>query len=175
VLFGERGLARDDPDFYAAYVANHLLGGGGFTSRLTEEVREKRGLAYSVYSYLYPMDHAPLWLGGLGTANAAVDQSIRLVRQEIAGMAAGEIDAAQLADAKTYLTGSFPLRLTSNDQVASMLVTMQVDGVGIDYLEKRNGYIEAVTLEDVRRVAARLYHPDDLLVVVVGNPDGLEG
>jgi zinc protease len=175
VLFGEKGLARDDPDFYAAYVANHLLGGGGFTSRLTEEVREKRGLAYSVYSYLYPMDHAPLWLGGVGTANGAVDQSIRLVRQEIAGMAAGDIDAEQLADAKTYLTGSFPLRLTSNDQIASMLVTMQVDGVGIDYLEKRNGYIEAVTLEDVRRVAARLYHPDDLLVVVVGNPDGLEG
>jgi zinc protease len=175
VLFGQDGLARDDPDFYAAYVANHLLGGGGFTSRLTEEVREKRGLAYSVYSYLYPLDHAPLWFGGVGTANAAVDESIRLVRKEIARMAAGDIDAAELADAKTYLTGSFPLRLTSNDQIAGLLVSMQVDGLGIDYLEKRNGYIEAVTLEDVRRVAKRLYHPERLLVVVVGDPDGLEG
>jgi zinc protease len=175
VLFGQDGLARDDPDFYAAYVANHLLGGGGFTSRLTEEVREKRGLAYSVYSYLYPLDHGPLWFGGVGTANAAVDESIRLIRKEIARMAAGDIEAAELADAKTYLTGSFPLRLTSNDQIASLLVSMQVDDLGIDYLEKRNGYIEAVTLEDVRRVAKRLYHPERLLVVVVGDPDGLEG
>jgi zinc protease len=175
VVFGQEGLARDDPDFYAAYVANHILGGGGFTSRLTDEIREKRGLAYSVYSYLYPMDHAPLWFGGVGTANAAVNESIRLVRQQVADMAAGEIDAEDLADAKTYLTGSFPLRLTSNDQIASMLVNMQVDDLGIDYLEERNGYIEAVTLEDVRRVAARLYHPEDLLVVVVGDPDGLEG
>jgi zinc protease len=175
VMFGQEGLARADPDFYAAYVTNHLLGGGGFTSRLTEEVREKRGLAYSVYSYLYPMDHAPLWLGGVGTANAAVDESIRLVRQEVARMAAGEVGAEELADAKTYLTGSFPLRLTSNDQIASMLVSIQVDDLGIDYLEERNGYIEAVTVEDVRRVAARLYHPGQLLVVVVGDPTGLEG
>jgi zinc protease len=175
VIFGQEGLARDDPDFYAAYVANHLLGGGGFTSRLTEEIREKRGLAYSVYSYLYPMDHAPLWLGGVGTANAAVDESIRLMRKEVARMAAGDVEPKDLADAKTYLTGSFPLRLTSNDQIASMLVSIQVDDLGIDYLDKRNGYIEAVTLEDVRRAAARLYNPEGLLVVVVGNPEGLEG
>ncbi|HEX6110984.1 MAG TPA: pitrilysin family protein [Geminicoccaceae bacterium] len=175
VLFGQEGLPRDDPDFYAAYVANHILGGGGFGSRLTEEVREKRGLAYSVYSYLYPMDHAPLWLGGVGTANAAVNESIRLVRAEVARMAAGDVDAATLADAKTYITGSFPLRLTSNDQIASMLVSMQVNDLGIDYLERRNDYIEAVTLADVRRVAERLYDPDQLLTVVVGAPTGLEG
>jgi zinc protease len=175
VLFGEAGLARDDPDFYAAYVANHLLGGGGFTSRLTEEVREKRGLAYSVYSYIYPMDFAPLWLGGLGTANAAVGRALQVVREQLARMAAGDVDQAALDDAKTYLTGSFPLRLTSNDGIAAMLVTMQVDRLGIDYLERRNGYIEAVTLEDVKRVAARLYRPDRLLVVVVGEPQGLEG
>jgi zinc protease len=175
VLFGQEGLARDDPDFYAAYVANHILGGGGFGSRLTEEVREKRGLAYSVYSYMYPMDHAPLWLGGLGTANAVVNESIRIVRDEIARMAAGDIDGEALADAKTYLTGSFPLRLTSNDQIASMLVSMQVDDLGIDYLERRNDYIEAVTLDDVRRAAKRLYHPGQLLTVVVGDPEGLQG
>jgi zinc protease len=175
VLFGQEGLRRDDPDFYAGYVANHILGGGGFGSRLTDEVREKRGLAYSVYSYLYPMDHAPLWLGGVGTANATVNESIRLVRAEVARMAEGDIDAATLADAKTYITGSFPLRLTSNDQIASMLVSMQVNDLGIDYLERRNEYIEAVTLADVRRVAERLYDPDELLTVVVGAPTGLEG
>jgi zinc protease len=175
VLFGEAGLARDDPDFYAAYVANHILGGGGFTSRLTEQVREKRGLAYSVYSYLYPMDFAPLWLGGLGTANAAVGEALQLVRQQVAEMAAGDVNEAALDDAKTYLTGSFPLRLTSNDSIANMLVAMQVDRLGIDYLERRNGYIQAVTLGDVRRVAARLFHPDRLLTVVVGEPKGVQG
>ena len=175
VLFGQAGLARADPDFYAAYVTNHMLGGSGFTARLTEEVREKRGLAYSVYSYLYPLDQAPLWLGGLGTANAAVGEALQVVRKELAGMAAGDITQAALDDAKTYLTGSFPLRLTTNDAIAATLVTMQVDEVGIDYLERRNDYIEAVTLEDVRRVAARLYDPEHLLVVVVGEPAGLEG
>jgi zinc protease len=172
VVFGEAGLARDDPDYYAAYVANHILGGGGFTSLLTEEVREKRGLAYSVYSYLYPLDHAPIWLGGLGTSNRSVEEALRLVRQEIARVARGEISQERLDDAKTYLTGSFPLRLTSNDRIAQTLVGMQVDDLGIDYLERRNSYIEAVTLEDARRVARRLYQPDDLLLVVVGGASG---
>ena len=172
VVFGEAGLARDDPDYYAAYVVNHILGGGGFTSLLTEEVREKRGLAYSVYSYLYPLDHAPIWLGGLGTSNRSVEEALRLVRQEIERVARGEISQERLDDAKTYLTGSFPLRLTSNDQIAQTLVGMQVDDLGIDYLDRRNAYIEAVTLEDARRVAQRLYHPDDLLMVVVGGTRG---
>jgi len=172
VMFGEAGIPRGDPDYYAAYVVNHVLGGGGFTSLLTEEVREKRGLAYSVFTYLYPLDHAPVWLGGLGTANSSVEEAIGLVRQEIARLAAGEIGQEQLDDAKTYLTGSFPLRLTSNDRIARTLVGMQLDGLGIDYLERRNGFIEAVTLEDARRVAARLYHPDELLVVVVGGASG---
>lgn len=172
VMFGESGLARDDPDYYAAYVANHILGGGGFTSLLTEEVREKRGLAYSVYSYLYPLDHSPIWLGGLGTSNASVEEALEIVRQQVQHLADGDISQEQLNDAKTYLTGSFPLRLTSNDRIARTLVGMQVDDLGIDYLEQRNSFIEAVTLEDARRAAARLYHPDNLLVVVVGGASG---
>ena len=90
-------------------------------------------------------------------------------------MAAGDIGEQELADAKTYLTGSFPLRLTSNDRIAGLLVSMQVSELGIDYLDKRNGFIEAVTLEDLKRVAERLYDPDNLLTVVVGNPPDLEG
>jgi zinc protease len=175
VMFGEKGLKRSDPDFYSAYVANHILGGGGFTARLTEEVREKRGLAYAVYSYLYPADFAPLWLGGAGTDSARVTETLELIRKEVARMASGEVSQAELDDAKTYLTGSFPLRLTSNDRIASMLVSMQVDGLGIDYLDRRNDYVEAVTLEDLRRAARRLYDPEQLLVVVVGNPRGLQG
>ena len=172
VLFGHGGIPRQDPDYYAAYVANYILGGGGFSSRLIEEVREKRGLAYSVYSYLYDLDAAPLWIGGVATNNQQVRQSLELIRHEAARMAAGEIEAGDLADAKTYLTGSFPLRLTSNDQVAKTLVGMLVDDLGLDYLARRNGLIEAVTLDDVRRVAARLF-AEEMLTVVVGDPEGL--
>jgi zinc protease len=175
VIFGEAGLARTDPDYYAGYVANHILGGGGFTSRLMDEVREKRGLAYSAYSYLYPIEQAPLWLGGVGTDNSRVAESVRIIRQEVARMTEGGIQAAELRDAKTYLTGSFALRLASNDQIADMLVGIQVYDLGLDYIDRRNDYIEAVSVEDVNRVAARLYDPDQLLVVVVGEPAGLEG
>lgn len=172
VIFGHGGIDRHDPDYYAAHVGNYILGGGGFSSRLTEEVREKRGLAYSVYSYLYDLDAAPLWLGGVATNNEQVAQSIEIVRAEVARMAKGEVDEGALGDAKTYLTGSFPLRLTSNDQVAKMLVGMLVHDLGADFLDRRNGYIEAVTLEDVRRAAARLF-AGEMLVAVVGSPVGL--
>ncbi|MEZ5935542.1 MAG: pitrilysin family protein [Alphaproteobacteria bacterium] len=175
VLFGQKGLMRDDPDFYAAYVANHILGGGGFSSRLTKEIREARGLAYSVYSYLYPSEQAAIWMGGLGTSNASVPQALGLVQSEVRRMADGDISEEELDDAKTYLTGSFPLRLTSNDRIAGLLVSMQVNDLGLDYLDRRNGFIEAVTLDDLKRVAARLYDPDKLLTVVVGNPPDLEG
>ena len=175
VTFGHRGIERKDPDFYAAYVANHILGGGGFGSRLTEEVREKRGLAYSVYSYLYPNDYAPLWMGGVGTNNLQVADSLDLIRREIERMRAGEVTAEELKDAETYLTGSFPMRLTSNDAVAGLLVGIQREDLGLDYLETRNDYIEAVTLDEVRRVAKRLYDPEQLLTVVVGDPAGVQG
>ncbi len=173
VVFGHGGIPRKDPDYYAAYVANYILGGGGFSSRLTEEIREKRGLVYSVYSYLYDARYAPLWLGSLATRNETVAEAIDLVRKEVARMAKGEIGQKEVDDAKTYLTGSFPLRLTSNDRIARTLVAMSYQGLGRDYLEKRNSYIEAVTLDDVRRAAARLFAPDTLFSVV-GNPDGLK-
>ncbi len=173
VVFGHPGIPRADPDYYAAYVANYILGGGGFSSRLTEEIREKRGLVYSVYSYLYDARHAPLWLGSLATRNETVAEAIDLVRAEMARMARGEIDEQDVADAKTYLTGSFPLRLTSNDRIARTLVAMSYQGLGRDYLERRNAYIEAVSLEDVRRVAARLFDRETLFSVV-GDPEDLD-
>jgi zinc protease len=174
VAFGLAGLKRADPDFYAAYVMNYTLGGGGFTSRLYQEVREKRGLAYSVYSYLYPLRAAGLYLGGVATENSRVAESLALIRAEIARMAEHGVTAEELAAAKRHLTGAYALRFDTGDKIANMLVGLQVDGLGIDYFEHRNDYINAVTVEDVARVAKRLLHPDRLVVVVAGNPQGLD-
>ena len=170
ILFADRGLMRKDPDFYTAYVMNHILGGGGFTSRLYTEVREKRGLAYSVYTYLHPMDRSAIYAGGAGTANARVAETLKVVRDEWAKLAKDGVTEAELTAAKQYLTGSFPLRFTATERIAAMLVGMQTEDLGIDYLDKRNSYIEAVTLDDIRRVARKLLHPDDLTIVVVGEP-----
>ena len=173
VVFGGAGLARRDPDYYAAYVMNHILGSGGFTSRLTEEVRNKRGLAYGVYTYLAPMDFAALHMGGVATQNSAVAESLDIIRAEFARMRDHGATPKELADAKTYLTGSFPLRLDSNGKIARLLVGIQLEDLGIDYIERRNGYMEAVTLDDVNRMARRLLKPDALQVVVIGKPEGL--
>lgn len=174
VAFGKEGIKRGDPDFYAAYVLNYVLGGGGFSSRLTEELREKRGLAYSVYSYLYPLDHAGLYLGGVATRNERVAESIELIRGEFGRLYRDGVTKAELAAAKTYLTGSFPLRLDSNRRIAGLLVSMRLDELGIDYIDRRNGYVEAVERADVDRVARRLASPDGLTFVVVGEPEGVE-
>ncbi len=174
ILFADRGLMRKDPDFYTAYVMNHILGGGGFTSRLYTEVREKRGLAYSVYTYLHPMDRSAIYAGGAGTANARVAETLKVVRDEWARLAKDGVTEAELTAAKQYLTGSFPLRFTATERIAAMLVGMQTEDLGIDYLDKRNSYIEAVSLDDIRRVARKLLHPDDLTIVVVGEPKGVK-
>lgn len=171
VMFGLEGVAREDPDFIPAYVMNYILGGGSFSSRLTEEVREKRGLAYSISTSLYPMDSAAMLLGQVGTKNERVGQTLSLIRQEMARMAEEGVTAGQLDDAKTYLTGSYPLRFTSNRSIASQLLGIQIAGYGIDYVDSRNALIEAVTREDVARVAKRLLRPDDLLVTIVGKPN----
>jgi zinc protease len=173
VAFGHEGIMRDDPDYYAAYVVNYILGGGGFSSRLYREIREKRGLAYSVYSYLSPLDHAALIVGGVATQNGRVSQSLDLIRVEWRRMAEDGPSEAEVQDAKTYLTGSFPLRFTSSGRISGMLVGMQLHDLGIDYLDRRNALIEVVTLEDARRVARRLYDPKKLTVIVVGRPKGV--
>ncbi len=174
VVFGMPGLSRDHPDFYTAYVMNHILGGGGFGSRLTEEVREKRGLAYGIYSYLMPLDYTALHVGSVATENQRVGESLDVVRAELARLRDHGVTEKELADAKTYLTGSFPLRLDSNQEVANILVTMQLQDLGIDYIERRNALMEAVTREDIARVARDIVDPESLMVVVVGNPEGVE-
>jgi zinc protease len=173
VIVGMNGPKRDHRDWYTTYLMNYVLGGGGFTSRLYQEVREKRGLAYSVYSYLNPYRHAGLVLGGLGTANARVAESVKLYKSEIARMAEHAISQKELVDAKTFLNGSFPLRLDSNGKIAGIIVAMQLQGLGVDYIEKRAGLIDAVTVEGVREVARRYMREEDLIIVVVGSPEGL--
>ena len=173
VVFGQQAVKRDDPDYYAAYVMNRVLGAGGFSSRLNIEVREKRGLAYSVYSYLNPLDHVGLIMGGVATANARVAESLSLIRAEWKRMAEAGVDETELAAVKTYINGSFPLRLDSNRRIARILVGIQLSRLGIDYLDRRSSLIDAVTVGDIRRVAARLLKEDRLTVVVVGRPEGL--
>lgn len=170
VVFGHAGLARLDPDFVAAYVVNEVMGSGG-ESRLMQEVREKRGLTYGVGSYLVPMQSAEMILGQVSSANDKVGQAIDVIREQWALMAEKGITAEELADIKLFLTGGYALRFDGNAPIARILVGMQMEGLPIDYISTRNADIEALTLDEVNRVAARLYQPDRLHFVVVGQPE----
>jgi zinc protease len=173
IRFGHEGIKRDDPDFIAAYMVNSILGGGGFGSRLMQEVREDRGLVYSVFSSLQPMEYGGILYGGAGTQNERAAETIEVVRQELARMAEEGPTEEELDEAKTYLTGSYPLGFDSNTNIASRLLSIQQDDLGIDYVNRRNDMIEAVTLEDARRVARRIIDPHRLVVTVVGQPEGV--
>ena len=173
VVFGGPGLKRDDPDFYAATVLDSIVGGSGFGSRLTEEVREKRGLAYGVYTYLMPLDYAGMSGGGVATKNANVSQSIEIIKSELARVVADGVTQQELEDTKTYLTGSYALRFDTNAKIARVLTSVQLENLGIGYIKKRNDLINAVTLADIKRVAPQIYALDKMLFVVVGDPAGM--
>lgn len=173
VSFGQQGIRRDDPDIYAALVMNYVLGGGGFSARLTNEVRDKRGLAYSVGSSLVAYDHAALIVGSVGTANDRVGESIALIRAEWQKMRDKGITADELKDAKSYLTGSYLTGIGSSSALAGTLLSYRLDKRPIDYLESRNALIEKVTLADANRVAKALLKPDQLVFVIVGQPKGV--
>jgi len=172
-VFGLGAMPRKDPDFMTAFVVNHILGGGGFSAKLMEEVREKRGLAYSVYTYLQPYQHATILVGSVATKNASMAESLSIIRGEMKKMAQNGPTADDLQAAKDYLTGSYALRFDTNSKIASQLLGLMQEGFGPDYVENRNKMIEAVTLEDAKRVAARLLKPENLVVTVVGKPTGM--
>lgn len=174
IRFGFAGLLRDDPDFIPAFILNHILGGGTFSSRLYEEIREKRGLAYNVSTSLRAYDAAGLWLGGTATRAERAGETIAVIRAELERYAAEGPTEAELDDAKTYLTGAYPLRFDTNSKIARQLSGIQRESLGIDYIDKRNAMIEAVTLDDLKRVAARIMKPENLIVVAVGRPDSLQ-
>lgn len=165
-----KGLKRDDPDFIPASVAGYILGGGSFSSRLYTEVREKRGLAYSVYLGLVPLDHAGAVFIGTSTRADQASNVVDLIDGEIRRFAEEGPTEKELADAKSYLIGSYPLRFDTSTDIANNLLGIQLDDLGIDYVDRRNDLIAAVTIDDVRRVAKRLFADGDRIVVRVGQP-----
>jgi len=172
VSFGGPGIGRSDPDFFAAYIVNHILGGGSFSSRLYREVREKRGLAYGVSTTLVWLNHAAVLLGATATRADATGETIDVIDGEFRRLAAEGPTEDEFLKTKTYLKGSFALGLDTSGKIAAQLVQMQLDNLGIDYIERRPAFIDAVTLADAKRVAKRLLEPH-LLVTVVGRPKGV--
>jgi len=156
-----------------AVVVNHILGGGVFSARLFKEVREKRGLAYSVHSQLGAYDHAALFSGGTSTKNERAAESMSVIEEEIAKLVADGPTNDELDKAKKYLIGSYGLRFDTSTKIAGNLVTMQTDGLPVEYLDKRNDMIAAVTMDDVRRVTKRLFDGKPMLVTVAGRPEGM--
>lgn len=171
--FAMPGLLRSDPDFVTAFVMNFVLGDGGFGSRLMEEIREKRGLTYGIYTGFATWENGGLLIGSVSTQNARAGETLDVLRAELSKMAESGPTQEELDQAKTYLTGSYPLRLDSSSKIAQQLLGIQQEELGIDYVERRNGLINAVTLEDARRVAKRLIHPESLTISIVGRPEGI--
>ena len=174
VQFGHKGIRRDDPDYIPAYILNTILGGGNFNARLMDELREKRGLTYGVRTHLLPMFFGEAIVGSFSSSNDKVAEAIDLTRKEWQRIARDGVTAEELADAKRYLTGAYPLRFDGNAPIARILVGMQMIGLPPDYIRTRNAQVEAVTLEQINRVAARIFLPDALRFVVVGQPVGVE-
>ncbi|HTT46862.1 MAG TPA: pitrilysin family protein [Pseudolabrys sp.] len=172
VTFGGPGLARHDPDFMAGYVVNHILGGGTFSSRLYREVREKRGLAYGVSDSLVWFRRAAVVLGGTATRADRTADALVIVERETKRMAADGPTAEELAAAKAFLKGAYALSLDSSAKIAAQLTQIQLDNLGIDYIQRRGAMIDAVSIEDAKRVAKRLYG-GGMLVTVAGRPKGL--
>ncbi|MEO9863289.1 MAG: pitrilysin family protein [Yoonia sp.] len=172
-LFGHAGIERDDDDFFAAYIMNQILGAGGFESRLMNEVREKRGLTYGISTFLVPKFHAEMMLGQVASANETIAEAIEVTRNEWARLADEGVTDEELETAKTFLTGEYPLRFDGNGEIADIMVGMQMIGLPPEYVINRNDYIEAVTLDDINRVAGELLDPEALHFVVVGQPEGL--
>ncbi|MEO0750876.1 MAG: pitrilysin family protein [Pseudomonadota bacterium] len=172
-IFAQKGIARDHPDYFPVFVLNHIVGGGGFESYLMDEVRAKRGLTYGVYSYLAEKDGSDLWMGSVASANDRVADAITVIRDIWQDISEGALTQDQLDDAKTYLTGAYPLRFDSNSRIANITAAMQLSDIPIDYIATRNDRVNAVTLEDLNRVAKEYMTPDALTFVVVGQPENL--
>lgn len=173
VAFGHAGIARDDPDFLTAFVVNEVFGGGRFGTRLMQSVRTERGLTYGVGAFLSSGTFGESYQGRLSTDNSNVETVIELLRAEWARMAEGGISAEELARIQTYLTGAYPLRFDGNSSIAGIMASMQYQGFDIDYVNIRNDLIDALTLDEVNAVATRLYDPEALFFVIVGQPVGM--
>jgi zinc protease len=171
--FGLPAMPRKDRVFIPAYVLNTIIGGGVMSSRLWEEVREKRGLAYSVNSSIQPMRHTSIFAGGVATKNEEIAQSLDLIRGELKRIAADGPTDTEIVNAKSYLTGSFALGFDSNAKIANQLLWIWQEELGMSYVETRNQQINAVSLEDMKRAAKRLFDSQELIITIVGRPKGM--
>ena len=175
VTFAAPAMTRDNPDFYTAVVLNYTFGGGGFESRLMKDLRVEKGLTYGVYTSVNAGDKLQLWSGGGQTKNESAGEFIAAVKANMTKMVDDGMTEPELADAKSYLTGSYPLGFDSNAKIAGNMMGVRLDGLPVDFFDKRNAMVEAVTLEDVNRVAREYLNPENFTFIVVGEPEGLDG
>jgi zinc protease len=174
IRFGRPSLARHDPDYMTSVLVTHILGGGtGLSSRLFREVREKRGLAYSVSTSVSTLDHASFLHGGTSTKNERTKESLDVIKAEILDLSENGPTEDELSKGKKYLVGSYPLRFDTSAKIAGQLVHIQMDGFGPEWMIERNRLIEAVTMDDARRVSKRLFGDGAMSVVIVGRPVGM--
>ncbi|MFA5529043.1 MAG: pitrilysin family protein [Thiohalomonadaceae bacterium] len=168
ILVGQPGMRRDDPDYFALYVGNHVLGGGSFTSRITKAIREERGFAYSAYSYFSPMAVEGPFQVGMQTATRNRDEALQVLRETVTEFVAKGPTAAELEASKKNITGGFPLRIDSNRDIVQYLAVIGFYGLPLDYLEKFNARVDAVTVAQIRDAFQRRIRPDAMAVVSVG-------
>ncbi len=169
IVLGHVGIARANPDFYALQVMNYILGGGGFVSRLVDQIRDNLGLTYGIHSYFDAREHPGPFLISVETKNQNANQMISEILREIKKFLEDGVTPTELSEAQDYLTGSFPLRMDSNAKLVRLLTGIELYGLGLDYPEKYPQLIRQVTQEEVQRVASTYLKPDSFLIVVVGN------
>jgi len=170
ILLGYPGIKRGDPDLFPLYVGNYVLGGGGFVSRLTEEVREKRGLVYSVYSYFMPMAEAGPFQIGLQTKKDQAEDALKLVRETLDKFIKGGITEAELKAAKANIIGGFPMRIDSNSKILDYLAVIGFYKLPLNYLDEYNSSVEKVTVAQIKDAFSRRLKPENFVTVIVGDP-----
>ncbi|MDB2415239.1 insulinase family protein [Rickettsiales bacterium] len=171
VVFAMPGVLRSDPRFYPAYMMNHILGGGGFESRLMKTIREKNGLAYSMYTTLGTLPKAAVLTGYFATKNKTLEEAINLLKQEISDLKNGGVSLLELKDTKDYMLNSFPIQLTKNSKLAYMVSKMQLDNLGVNFLKYRDEFVKEVDINEVDRTAYEILDVDKMIIVVVGGDD----
>lgn len=169
IILGHTGMRREDPDYYAASVMNYILGGGGFSSRLMEIIRDDKGLAYDVHSYFAPDKYGGLFEVGVQTKNESAGAVVSEILKQMKRIRQEPVSEKELDDAKAYLTGSFPRKLETNRKIADFLTAVEFYGLGLDYIEKYTGYINSVTRKDVLRVAKKYLDPENYILIVVAD------
>ncbi len=170
IMIGQPGMTRDDPDLFPLYVGNHILGGSGLTSRISEEIREKRGLAYSAYSFFSPMREAGPYLMGLQTRNDQANNAIDVMFTTLQTFIDEGVSAEELEAAKRNITGGFPLRIASNSKILGFLGNIGFYNLPLDYLDTYNDQVNAVTIEQIKDAFKRRVNPDKMVTVTVGAP-----